>query len=619
MKSLESFYSYIISWDNLIKRGYFNITKDKKQKNVVEIFDNPYAKYDSLFAGDFNLNSLIQNKKAYEDVKDNISKATVKRLKSTIPIIYTIPKDKNTRRYFKYPNFYSYCALVNELVQEKNKTEIIKALINDRHSMSKFFGYLPYNFEVTHRMQDYILIGHSHFFKTDFSTFYPSFYTHALAWLIMGKAEAKKNRRKDHLGNRLDKFVESEQDDETHGIPTGNLVTNIVIEYAMSFFDKELEALLRETTVDFYRYVDDIYFGYDDPKDLAEIKNALQILTVKYDLELNNKKVSSISYSEINQGSKLLNYFTNMYFNKTIKVSQFVKLFNSYFAVADEEFLNGVKGAKKIFCASLQFFLQSLSKSNQKNALRALVKTRTNYELPFIFKIIQLVLDDTNIAERFVHLIEEIQKEERKNWSNDPSKRVVSCYIKDVLSKAPMNTRLYRMLLTSLQQNKSEEAYFIFILMQKFNWTLSTDQLRQILGINIDDKAEQQIPAYLDDIDDFNWLMIFEKILSHMNQDLNNSDFYYNIINILYSMLGPQDEDKNVGNYFQTKHWLLKYELIYTYEYGNSNFKKHVDSFLSKNSDKVNIFMIQTFDNNSASNVNKFYIDLLKNRYSFSE
>lgn len=84
-------------------------------------------------------------------------------------------------------------------------------------------------------------------------------------------------------------------------------------------------------------------------------------------------------------------------------------------------------------------------------------------------------------------------------------------------------------------------------------------------------------------------------------------------------MLGPQDEDKNVGNYFQTKHWLLKYELIYTYEYGNSNFKKHVDSFLSKNSDKVNIFMIQTFDNNSASNVNKFYIDLLKNRYSFSE
>ena len=312
METLEHFYSRIITWDNLVERGYFNITKDKGAKNSISIFDNPYAKYDSLFAGYFNLKGLVQNKSAYTEVKNSVNNLNVNKLHSTLPIIYTIPKDKNTRRPFKYPNFFSYCVLINELVSNETKNEIIEAFINNKHSMSKFFGYNPYNFEVTHRMQDFILIGHSHFFKTDFSTFYPSFYTHAIAWLTMGKKVAKDNRSTTHLGNRLDRLIELEQDNETHGIPTGNLITNIIIEYAMTFFDSELENALKETTVDFYRYVDDIYFGYSTSEDLLKIKKALQNLAVKYDLELNNKKVTKISYNEINRSSKLINYLIHI-------------------------------------------------------------------------------------------------------------------------------------------------------------------------------------------------------------------------------------------------------------------------------------------------------------------
>lgn len=39
----------------------------------------------------------------------------------------------------------------------------------------------------------------------------------------------------------VDKLVEFEQDAETHGVPTGNLVTNIVMEYAMSFLIRNLK------------------------------------------------------------------------------------------------------------------------------------------------------------------------------------------------------------------------------------------------------------------------------------------------------------------------------------------------------------------------------------------
>lgn len=622
METLQHFYSRILTWDNLIKRGYFNITKDKGIRNHVNVFDNPYAKYDSLFAGYFNLEGLVQNESVYKIVKDSVNNKNVNKLKSTTPIIYTTPKDENTRRPFKYPNFFSYCLLVNQLSSDETKDEIIKAFVNNEHSMSKFFGYSPYNFEVTHRMQDFILIGHSHFFKTDFSTFYPSFYTHALAWLIMGKKEAKTNHCTTFLGNRLDKLIELEQDSETHGIPTGNLVTNIVIEYAMTFFDEKLEKALKDTTVDFYRYVDDIYFGYNDPEDLIKIKKALQTLTVEYDLELNDKKVTEISYNEINRGSKLLNYFANLRLNHTIKIIQFLKLFNNYYATADEEFLAEVKGAKKLFCSSLQYFLNSLNKANQKNALKTLVKTTTEYELPFFFKIIQLVLDDTSVAERFIHLLEEIQKEERNLWPNDSSQRVVSEYCKNIFTKKPMNYRMNHILMTSLRQNHSEEAYLIFILMQKLDLNpsieQSIEQLKIIFGLEKQDQKQNNIPKYLDNIDDFNWLMILKKILQIMDADNDSiyQNIYFKIINVFHSMLYTD----HLGSYFETKHWLLKYELVYTYEIGNSNFRNYVDDFysLKGNHNLINIFKLDTFDNVSASQINKFYINLLRNNYSFS-
>lgn len=623
MEDIDYFYSRIISWDNLIQRGYFNITKDKGYKDLYSLLNNPYAKYDSLFAGYFNLKGLIENKTAYQFVKDSIQNLDLikginkKRIKPTIPILYTIPKDSNVRRPLKYPNFYSYCILVNELTKETNKEKIIYQLKNDKHSMSKFFTYKPYDYEVTHRMQDYILIGHSYFFKTDFATFYHSFYTHALAWLIEGKENAKNNRKIVYFGNMIDKLVEFEQDAETHGVPTGNLVTNIVMEYAMSFFDKELEDRLSETTVDFYRYVDDIYFGYDDPKELVEIKKALQDLTVKYAIELNNTKTESISYNEINRSSQLLDYFANIKIHKIESIKRFSKIFNNFFAIANEEILSGIKGSKKLMFSSLQYFLHFLSKSNQKNALKALIKTTSDVEFPFILKIIQLALNDSRIAERFIHLLEEIQKEEKKIWSQDENKRIVSMYLHKVFEKDPLNFRLNYRLLHCLRENKSEEAYFIFVLIQKLDWNLSVDQLAKIMNISFNKELNQISDDYLARVDDFNWLMILENLMRIMNKEddsTSNAAVLYKAIEKIDNMLGQSD----VNNYFGTKHWLLKYELIYIYEYGNTNLNKYVDAFYSSSKNK-NIFDISTFKNNSSnSKVNEFFIGLLDNGYSFS-
>ena len=133
MENIDHFYSRIIDLDNLIEKGYFNIIKDKGYKDLYSLLNNPYAKYDSLVAGYFNLKGLIENKKAYQFVKNNIKNIKMNKMKATIPILYTIPKDSNVRRPLKYPNFYSYCILANELVEKSNK--IISQLKNNEHSM----------------------------------------------------------------------------------------------------------------------------------------------------------------------------------------------------------------------------------------------------------------------------------------------------------------------------------------------------------------------------------------------------------------------------------------------------------------------------------------------------
>lgn len=111
--------------------------------------------------------------------------------------------------------------------------------------------------------------------------------------------------------------------------------------------------------------------------------------------------------------------------------------------------------------------------------------------------------------------------------------------------------------------------------------------------------------------------MILENLIRIMNKENNASSnvaILCKAIEKIDSILSQTD----VNNYFGTKHWLLKYELIYIYEYGDTKLNKYVDDFYSSSNNK-NIFDISTFENNpSNSKVNKFFIGLLNNGYSFS-
>lgn len=77
---------------------------------------------------------------------------------------------------------------------------------------------------------------YTHLVKADIKNFYPSIYTHSLAWAIHGKRSIReggkgKNRRDlKFVGNRLDKLFQFANDGCTNGLPIGPVVSDIAAE-----------------------------------------------------------------------------------------------------------------------------------------------------------------------------------------------------------------------------------------------------------------------------------------------------------------------------------------------------------------------------------------------------
>lgn len=144
---------------------------------------------------------------------------------------------------------------------------------------------------------------------TDIKNFYPSIYTHSIAWAIHGKENIRqgKNRYNKHLlGNKLDKLFQNSRNGQTNGIPVGSMVADIIAEIILSDIDAKLSDKIKEEglvkKVQVSRYRDDYRIL---SKTTEQGKKVLQFLTrilnVEYDLHLNSDKTNT--YTDIVEGS----------------------------------------------------------------------------------------------------------------------------------------------------------------------------------------------------------------------------------------------------------------------------------------------------------------------------
>jgi len=129
-------------------------------------------------------------------------------------------------------------------------------------------------------------LGKKYVVKADISQCFPSIYTHAITWALVGKDIAKQHKDKPAWYNNIDKCCQNMRNGETHGLLIGPHASNLISEIILTSVDKEL----RCKGYDYVRHIDD-YTCYTKSHEKAEqFLRDLNIELRKFDFIINHKK-----------------------------------------------------------------------------------------------------------------------------------------------------------------------------------------------------------------------------------------------------------------------------------------------------------------------------------------
>ena len=151
------------------------------------------------------------------------------------------------------------------------------------------------NFEIHKAKKGYIEATSDWLVKTDITRFYPTIYTHSIAWAAYGKERVKTNLKlyEGSLADRLDLLVRSCNRNQTIGIPIGPETSRIIAEVISSRIDADFQVEvpnIAKERVD--RLQDDWFIGVDKLEDAERALSAISSVYRNYGLEINGSKTS---------------------------------------------------------------------------------------------------------------------------------------------------------------------------------------------------------------------------------------------------------------------------------------------------------------------------------------
>jgi len=142
-----------------------------------------------------------------------------------------------------------------------------------------------------------ITYQYTHLIKTDIKNFYPSIYTHSIAWAIHGKNFIRRRENIHNynlIGNRLDKLFQNANDGCTNGVPIGPVVSDLIGEIVASGADELFTKSLKKAKIDCQpiRFKDDYRILVKSESDAKSVIKLLQAALKEYNLELNDEKTN---------------------------------------------------------------------------------------------------------------------------------------------------------------------------------------------------------------------------------------------------------------------------------------------------------------------------------------
>lgn len=141
--------------------------------------------------------------------------------------------------------------------------------------------------------------GNRYILQTDIGRFYPSIYTHSLAWAVHTKEKSKAKgfgSKLEFFGNALDLYSRNAQDRQTVGVPVGPDTSLVLAELIMSRLDRYLSSKGYESEI--IRYVDDIEISFGTRTEAEEALVHIDEFLATYELTLNPLKTKIIELPE---------------------------------------------------------------------------------------------------------------------------------------------------------------------------------------------------------------------------------------------------------------------------------------------------------------------------------
>ncbi|HEX8167950.1 MAG TPA: RNA-directed DNA polymerase [Beijerinckiaceae bacterium] len=212
---------------------------------------------------------------------------------------FSIPKFNGTRKKLAIINPTSYFLIAREIaynwieIKDHLRTSTIsefKPVFDTKGSRALYdidFSHIEHRLAELHSVYPSVL-------RSDISRFFPSIYTHTIAWAMHGKLWCKQNLYnpvfKNSIGNRLDNFVRKGQDQQSIGIPIGPDTSRILGEIIGIGIEKELALALPQLDERALRYVDDVAIGFDSTESSEGIQAALMRSLAEFSLDINVEK-----------------------------------------------------------------------------------------------------------------------------------------------------------------------------------------------------------------------------------------------------------------------------------------------------------------------------------------
>ncbi len=240
----------------------------------------------------------------------------ISKYNSSKAAVYSISKGKLSRRFLQIPNPKHFSILAEKIVSrwadykeifrlsDYSQSCPVPEIAGDKRSVSTSSKSVAEfkNSLLKTSIDKYVEV------RVDISKFYPTIYTHSIAWALLGKDKAKYYFKEKENLNKLiaggdtdaelyqyaesvDIAIRACQEKQSIGIPIGPDTSHIIAEIVACRIDSVLKTRLMSIGLKACRYFDD-YYLYVSSKDEADmaLKN-LQLILSEFQLEINEAKV----------------------------------------------------------------------------------------------------------------------------------------------------------------------------------------------------------------------------------------------------------------------------------------------------------------------------------------